>query len=366
MKLYWYANGLHFECMQCGRCCSGPGEGYVGISRPETKFIADFLEIEPKQLRQKYLRRRGLWTTIIEHPTTRDCIFLRQINGQKRCAIYPVRPNQCRGWPFWPINLTGPETWNETAHKCPGINRGRFYSLEEIEKIKRQKNWWSDENQHSDCSVKRISKCHLDGSEAKRRDLFLNRFLHFGPLHGPSVEMTGGFSAKHAQILKRVAEVYNWLNRQILNNIDLAGQCDACGKCCNFGTSSAGTGQRFDHRLFITTPELMYLTANLGAENINPPHVRRIKPMPTTRSSTLSTMLKTSTLTTRCPYNNDGKCTIYEYRFVGCRIFCCRADADFQSKLSESALKKLKSICTEFELPYRYTDLASALNSSRD
>ena len=291
-KTPWYVAGLHFECVQCGRCCSGPAEGYVCVSRPETKFIADFLEIEPKQLRQKYLRRRGLWTTIIEHPTNRDCIFLQQIDGQKRCAIYPVRPNQCRTWPFWPINLANPETLNETAHKCPGINRGRFYSLDEIEKIKRQKDWWSDD--------------------------------------------------KHRWAIKKVAEVYNWLNRQIVNNIDLAGQCDACGKCCNFGTTSAGTGQRFDHRLFITTPELMYLTANLGAENI--------KPM----------------LTTRCPYNNDGKCTIYEYRFVGCRIFCCRADADFQSKLSESALKKLKSICTEFQLPYRYTDLASALNSSPD
>jgi len=83
----------------------------------------------------------------------------------------------------------------------------------------------------------------------------------------------------------------------------------------------------------------MYLTANLGAENI--------KPMPTSR----------------CPYNIGGRCTVYEYRFAGCRIFCCNGDADFQSRLSESALKKLKSVCTEFQIPYRYTDLASALNS---
>ena len=52
----------------------------------------------------------------------------------------------------------------------------------------------------------------------------------------------------------------------------------------------------------------------------------------------------------------------YEYRFVGCRIFCCKADADFQSCLTEDVLEKLKSLCIEFEIPYVYRDLASALN----
>jgi len=25
----WYGSGLHFECMRCGGCCCGPGEGYL-------------------------------------------------------------------------------------------------------------------------------------------------------------------------------------------------------------------------------------------------------------------------------------------------------------------------------------------------
>jgi len=82
--------------------------------------------------------------------------------------------------------------------------------------------------------------------------------------------------------------------------------------------------EKVDHHLFVTPPELMYLTANLGVENI--------KSMPTNRP-----------LGGKCPYNIEGKCTVYEYRFAACRIFCCDADADFQSELSESALKKLKS-----------------------
>ena len=134
----------------------------------------------------------------------------------------------------------------------------------------------------------------------------------------------------NSQLLKRVAEIYKWLDSQISNNSDLAGTCSACGKCCDFA--------QVDHRLFVTTPELMYLTTNLGTENIQP------------------------MTTSRCPYHSGGKCSIYGNRFSGCRIFCCKADADFQSRLSESALKKLKLLCTEFQIPYHYTDLASALN----
>jgi len=31
---------------------------------------------------------------------------------------------------------------------------------------------------------------HFERSEAESRNLFFNRFLHFGPLRGPPVEMT--------------------------------------------------------------------------------------------------------------------------------------------------------------------------------
>ena len=149
-KTPWYIAGLHFECVQCGRCCSGPSEGYIWVTRPEIEFIADFLKISVGQVRQEYLKRVGLRTTIIEHRTTRDCIFLQDIAGQKRCTIYPVRPSQCRTWPFWPDNLTDPNAWNKAAQKCPGINQGRLYTHDEIEKIKRNKKWWQDAERTTD------------------------------------------------------------------------------------------------------------------------------------------------------------------------------------------------------------------------
>ncbi len=150
----WYIAGLHFECVQCGRCCSGPSEGYIWVTRPEIEFIADFLKISVGQVRQEYLKRIGLRTTIIEHPGTKDCIFLQDITGQQRCLIYPVRPGQCRAWPFWPENLTNPNAWNKAAQKCHGINQGRLYTHDEIEKIKRNKKWWQDAEQTSNFSKK--------------------------------------------------------------------------------------------------------------------------------------------------------------------------------------------------------------------
>ena len=144
-KSPWYVGGLHFQCAQCGMCCSGPGEGYIWVTRPEIEFIADFLKSSVGELRKKYLNRVGMRTSIIEDRSTKDCIFLEMVGGEKMCRIYPVRPTQCRTWPFWSSNLTSPKAWNETTQRCDGINRGRLYSFEEIEKIRKIRKWWENE-----------------------------------------------------------------------------------------------------------------------------------------------------------------------------------------------------------------------------
>ena len=139
MKPPWYIEGLHFECRQCGNCCSGPDEGYIWLNRTETELLAAHLKTSVEKLCRKYLKRVGMRSTITEQPVTNDCVFLRKIDGRKKCIIYPVRPAQCRTWPFWPGNLKSPDAWNQAAQKCPGINRGKLYSFEEIEKIRSKK-----------------------------------------------------------------------------------------------------------------------------------------------------------------------------------------------------------------------------------
>ncbi len=132
----WYAAGLAFECAQCGRCCSGPEEGYVWVTDEEITRIAAVVGITPEEMRRTCLRREHGKYTIVEQPRINDCHFLRPdpaAGGAKRCTIYDVRPQQCRTWPFWLGNISGPDTWASAGRKCPGINRGKLFTKEEIE-----------------------------------------------------------------------------------------------------------------------------------------------------------------------------------------------------------------------------------------
>lgn len=145
LRTKWYAGGLHFECQQCGRCCAGPAEGYIWITKPEIKMLAEFLDMTVDDLQKSYVIRIGTRSTIIEEPRTNDCMYLTKTKSGRGCAIYPVRPNQCRTWPFWSYNLASSGDWNMAGAKCPGINRGRLYSFEEIERLRKQRKWWDDD-----------------------------------------------------------------------------------------------------------------------------------------------------------------------------------------------------------------------------
>ena len=60
-----------------------------------------------------------------------DCTFL---DGRtRRCTIYPVRPAQCRTWPFWNSNLESPEAWDRAKSVCPGMGQGPLVPLQIIE-----------------------------------------------------------------------------------------------------------------------------------------------------------------------------------------------------------------------------------------
>ncbi len=133
------------------------------------------------------------------------------------------------------------------------------------------------------------------------------------------------------RLLAEVAALYEWIEAQWQREPSRAGRCNACGACCDFVA--------YDHRLFVTPPELTYLAAKLDTD--------QLEPMPADR----------------CPYQQDNRCTIHEHRFAGCRIFCCTGDPAFQSDLSEAALKRLQSLCEESQIPYRYQDLPTALST---
>ena len=123
----WFEPGISFKCTQCGNCCSGPS-GYVWFDDEEAVRIAEYLGLEENEFRRRFARRKfGRWTLdeIKRGPGNYDCVFLRRDEeGKSLCSIYPVRPVQCRTWPFWPENMASPKHWQRAAQTCPGMQHG--------------------------------------------------------------------------------------------------------------------------------------------------------------------------------------------------------------------------------------------------
>jgi uncharacterized protein len=136
----WYGSGLRFSCTECGRCCTGP-PGYVWVSREEIGRISVHLGRTDGWLDKTLLRRIGFKYSLVEKGNG-DCVFLISTgNGHRGCAIYPVRPLQCRTWPFWNGNLKSPSNWAEAGEVCPGLNNGREFTVEEIEATRCKDSW---------------------------------------------------------------------------------------------------------------------------------------------------------------------------------------------------------------------------------
>lgn len=125
----WYHEGLHFECSQCGDCCSGE-PGFVWVDEQEIAALASHMEMEVDQFERKFVRQVGAQKSLVEYPDG-DCIFLDP--ETRGCSVYQHRPAQCRTWPFWNSNLRNRRAWKETCELCPGSGTGRLYTLSEIE-----------------------------------------------------------------------------------------------------------------------------------------------------------------------------------------------------------------------------------------
>jgi len=126
----FYKDGLQFECTKCGNCCTG-FPGYVYLSVKDIYSIAESLKLDKVSFLKKYTRTIHVFgekrLSLIENPPY-DCIFWDKI-----CTIYNVRPYQCRSFPFWKRILVSYREWEKAAHNCPGMNRGKVHSREEIE-----------------------------------------------------------------------------------------------------------------------------------------------------------------------------------------------------------------------------------------
>ena len=123
----WYQDGLRFTCTQCGDCCTGE-PGYVWVSDAELAALAEYRGETVAEVRDLYTRLASRGRTLREKANG-DCVFYDRKVG---CTVYPVRPAQCRTWPFWESNVATPADWERTCAVCPGSGHGELISAEEI------------------------------------------------------------------------------------------------------------------------------------------------------------------------------------------------------------------------------------------
>lgn len=301
-KKTWYHSGLAFNCRQCGNCCAGPDEGYVWISKEEIEKLAHFLKMTPAQLKNNYLHRVGLRYSLIEKQPSKDCIFLSRNSDQTiDCDIYPVRPLQCRTWPFWSENLRSASTWNHAAQKCPGIDDGLWYDLPKIIALRQGD----------------LSKLDPTISHEQAAALWIKENLD------------------NDTCIDAVKDIYQQIERHLAA---AAAECQNCHLCCDFTT--------YNHRLYATTLEMLYFVRHLPTNN-SPTDYPNIK------------LLNKG----RCPYQNDQGCQMYHVRTAGCRIFFCREiDKNFQNELTELVLQNLKKLHRQLNAVYLYAEIGHWLN----
>jgi uncharacterized protein len=124
-RSYFFDAGIRFQCQQCGSCCTGePGTIYV--TPDEIKALAAHLRLDVEAFTRRYLYPFQDSFSIGEHADGR-CLFY-----DDGCTIYPLRPHQCRTYPFWFSNLRSEERWRAIRKACPGIGLGRLRRRDEI------------------------------------------------------------------------------------------------------------------------------------------------------------------------------------------------------------------------------------------
>lgn len=100
-----------FKCRGCGACCRIPG-GIVRVSESEIERIAAFLGMSTREFIDRETEispdRIGL---VLKDAPDGACAWL---DGDNRCRIHPVKPDQCRRFPHDWINA-------DSYSVCPAL-----------------------------------------------------------------------------------------------------------------------------------------------------------------------------------------------------------------------------------------------------
>jgi Fe-S-cluster containining protein len=135
----------------------------------------------------------------------------------------------------------------------------------------------------------------------------------------------------HFENKQDIVEVYNKLNIELAS---INPGCDACGTCCHFDL--------FDHELYASSIEINHIVNNINLPPFDPN--RNI-----------------------CPFLIENKCTIREYRTLGCRVFFCNSNyKDTSQEIYNKYYKLIKDIAIRNQIEWRYAPMVKLLATQRN
>ena len=118
------AQALRFECQPgCTECCTQ--RGFVWLTEADLERAAAFLGMTPGAFERRYVYRTSRRLRL-RVPREARCHFLHD-GG---CSIHPVKPTQCRIFPFWPELVDSRREWKKAARYCPGLDKGPLIQID--------------------------------------------------------------------------------------------------------------------------------------------------------------------------------------------------------------------------------------------
>jgi Fe-S-cluster containining protein len=133
-----------------------------------------------------------------------------------------------------------------------------------------------------------------------------------------------------SNIYIELVKIYQDLEKEI-GKINPA--CKMCGTCCDFG--------KYKHVLYTSSIETDFLEKFVDVPDFN-----------------VSDNV--------CPFLKDNKCSIREYRTLGCRIFYCDSKyKDTSYNLYERYLRRIKMLGNKFNIEWKYRPFLHQLAGSK-
>lgn len=116
-------SAVRFECQPgCTACCEQRGQ--VHLTEADAANAAAFVGLKQAEFERRYVvRSRNVLR--FRKPRGKQCPFL----NDGGCSIHPVKPVQCRLFPFWPELIECEFEWRATAEWCPGIGKGKLVQI---------------------------------------------------------------------------------------------------------------------------------------------------------------------------------------------------------------------------------------------